>query len=118
MLPYKPDKKTVYAYSLKTVENLLNSGIEIYLYNGFIHSKVLMTEDVLSVGSCNFDYRSFELNFELTALIYGNKHINKHKQQVLQDLKSSTLITTKIYKRLTKKYRIWNLIYHILKKIL
>jgi len=37
----------------------------------FIYAKVCVIDDmVASVGSANFDVRSFELNFETNAVIY------------------------------------------------
>ncbi len=51
-------------------EALLNYGVEIYEYqNHFVHSKIMVVDDVISsVGSVNFDPRSFHLNFEVTTI--------------------------------------------------
>jgi len=48
--------------------------VEIYEYtNIFVHSKVLIIDDkIASVGSVNFDPRSFNINFEATVLIENN----------------------------------------------
>lgn len=118
VLPQKPDKKIVYAGTLKCIKKLFNSGVNIYLYKGFIHSKVLLTEHVLSVGSCNFDNRSFELNFEVTSLIYNPREINKHKAIILSDIKNSTPLTKKIINKLLTKYSMSTLTYFIAKKLL
>ncbi len=54
------------------ITELLEAGVRIFLYeNGFIHSKYLLVDSVFSsVGSPNVDVRSFDLDFEVTALIY------------------------------------------------
>ncbi len=54
------------------ITELLEAGVRVFLYdNGFIHSKYLLVDSVFSsVGSPNVDVRSFDLDFEVTALIY------------------------------------------------
>ena len=54
------------------ISELLEAGVRIFLYrNGFIHSKYLLVDNIFSsVGSPNVDVRSFDLDFEVTALIY------------------------------------------------
>jgi cardiolipin synthase len=51
---------------------LMEEGIEVYEYHaGLLHSKILVVDKAWSmVGSANMDYRSFRLNFEITALLY------------------------------------------------
>ncbi|WP_411894507.1 cardiolipin synthase [Winogradskyella sp. A2] len=57
------------------VEQLLKAGIEVYQYEkGFIHSKTMIVDSVFcSVGTANMDYRSFNINFEVNALIYDKE---------------------------------------------
>ncbi len=57
------------------ITELLEAGVRIFLYeNGFIHSKYLLVDSVFSsVGSPNVDVRSFDLDFEVTALIYDEE---------------------------------------------
>lgn len=54
------------------ISELLDAGVRVFLYrNGFIHSKYLLVDNIFSsVGSPNVDVRSFDLDFEVTALIY------------------------------------------------
>ncbi|WP_289645018.1 phospholipase D-like domain-containing protein [Maribacter aestuarii] len=55
-------------------EDLLQVGVNIYLRPDFSHSKVIIIDGkIASVGSGNFDYRSFEHNFETNVLIYDEK---------------------------------------------
>ena len=52
-------------------EGLLKAGVDIYLRDDFSHSKVIFIDDeITSIGSTNFDCRSFEHNYELNALIF------------------------------------------------
>ena len=50
-------------------------SIEIcILKNRFSHSKlIIIDKEIASVGSGNFDYRSFEHNYEINTLIYDKE---------------------------------------------
>lgn len=62
-------------------EQLLAVGIEIYLRPDFSHSKMILIDgEIASIGSGNFDYRSFEHNFETNAVLY-----DKELTQTIQD---------------------------------
>ncbi|CAG2534784.1 MULTISPECIES: cardiolipin synthase [Maribacter] len=62
-------------YSMfSTFEALLEVGANIYLRPDFSHSKVIIIDgEIVSVGSGNFDYRSFEHNFETNAILYDKE---------------------------------------------
>ena len=67
----KADSLPVYLAGFHYIEKLAGLGINFYEYKpGFLHQKVLLVDDTLStVGTTNFDNRSFRLNFEVTAVI-------------------------------------------------
>jgi len=50
---------------------LLKAGVEVYLYKkGFMHAKTMIIDGAISVvGTANMDYRSFDLNFEVNAIV-------------------------------------------------
>ncbi len=59
---------------------LLDSGVNIYLYKHpvFLHNKqVLIDDDIAVVGSSNLDIRSFELDLELTILLYDSEIVKQ-----------------------------------------
>lgn len=72
IFPQRSDSAVANWNTRSYITELLDAGIRIYLYEkGFAHSKYLLVDGVFaSVGSPNVDIRSFELNFEVTALIY------------------------------------------------
>lgn len=73
---------------------LLDVGIEIYRSSNFLHSKIIITDnEIVSVGSGNFDYRSFEQNFETNALIYDEKIAQKISEDFLKDCEKGTVLT-------------------------
>lgn len=77
------------------ISELLDAGVRIFLYeNGFIHSKYLLVDDVFaSVGSPNVDVRSFDLDFEITALVYDVSFASGLRALFLEDLAECTEIT-------------------------
>lgn len=87
ILPYKSDsvilKWSVRAY----LEELMEAGVEVFFYhNGFLHSKIIIADDVASIGTANVDERSFEHNFEVNALLYDAQISKELKQQLEDDL--------------------------------
>ncbi|MEO7082359.1 MAG: cardiolipin synthase, partial [Flavobacteriales bacterium] len=53
---------------------LMEAGADVFLYRkGFMHAKTMVVDRSISViGTANMDQRSFHLNFEMNALIYGS----------------------------------------------
>ncbi|QTD37729.1 cardiolipin synthase [Polaribacter batillariae] len=71
LLPKKGDSKTATYSMFSYFEDLMKAGVNIYLRDDFSHSKVIFIDDeIASVGSTNFDCRSFEHNYELNAIIF------------------------------------------------
>lgn len=74
-------------------EVLLRAGITIYLYNApvLLHSKfIIADEQLVTVGSSNFDLRSFVLNLEVTLVIFDANTATMFKQIVEQYISRST----------------------------
>jgi cardiolipin synthase A/B len=67
----KGDSKAVFLAAFHYMHVLRDLGIRFYAYKpGFLHEKVMLVDDDIStIGTANFDNRSFRLNFEVTALI-------------------------------------------------
>ncbi len=89
IIPKKPDIKTAYFASQTYLKGLLQSGVEIYYYTkGMMHSKTMVIDEAIStVGSTNFDQRSFSLNAEVNAFILDVGIAQKLKFQFENDLK-------------------------------
>ena len=58
---------------------LVQSDVKIYQYRpGLIHGKTVLVDNSLAMlGTANLDVRSFNLNFELTILMYGSEAATK-----------------------------------------
>ena len=94
LVPGVCDSKLVNAASKSYYNDLLQAGVEIYLYQkGFIHAKTLVTDGKLSIiGTANMDYRSFELNFEVNAIIYDKPFAEKMRSVFFDDLETAKKI--------------------------
>lgn len=95
LIPARSDSKVVYWATRSYVQELLEAGIKVYMYEaGFNHSKLVIIDgEFCSVGSANMDVRSFEDNFEVSALIYDRRLAAELEASYDADLRSSRLIT-------------------------
>lgn len=100
MIPCKPDHPFVYWSTLSFIGDLLDVGVKAYTYdNGFIHAKTIVADGIAaSVGSANFDIRSFRLNFEANVFFYDPISGGEMKQAFLDDLPKCTEITRESYR--------------------
>ncbi|WP_455169104.1 cardiolipin synthase [Aegicerativicinus sediminis] len=76
------------------LDRLLEANVKIYRYcKGFIHAKTIVVDDMFStVGTSNMDNRSFNINFEINALIYNRDFTLKLKQQFFDDVEECELL--------------------------
>lgn len=97
MVPCMPDHPFVYRTTLYNAGKLIQDGARIYIYeNGFLHAKTLSVDgEVCTVGSANFDIRSFRLNFESNAFIYDKEVTEDLDARFMNDIKLSRPYTQK-----------------------
>lgn len=88
MLPSKCDSLMLQHASFSYITSCLKAGIKVYLYNpGMLHAKSMTVDDSLVIaGSANFDFRSFENNFECNLLIYDSATNRKMRDIFFADL--------------------------------
>lgn len=101
MIPCMPDHFFVYWATLSYCGELLRSGGRVYIYdNGFLHAKTLVVDgEVASVGSANFDRRSFKLNFEANAFIYDKEVSEKMEKIFFKDIEHGHELTLHEYEQ-------------------
>jgi cardiolipin synthase len=89
------DAKTVGIASKQEWGDLLASGLEISLYQPtMFHCKMLIFDEyMVSVGSTNFDMRSFELNDEASLNVYDQEFAHQMTKVFERDLEASTPYT-------------------------
>lgn len=94
MLSEKSDARVSQWCTMSYLSELLEAGVKVYLYRkGFNHSKTLVIDGYFtSVGSVNMDNRSFDHNFEVTAIVYDKDIARKMEDQFKKDINSSRLV--------------------------
>jgi cardiolipin synthase len=87
----KGDSLPVFLAAFHYIDQLRGLGIRFYAFKpGFLHEKVmLIDDDVATVGTANFDNRSFRLNFEVTALVADREFAREMEQMFEQDFANS-----------------------------
>ncbi len=82
------------------IELLEDSNVRFYMHApGFLHQKVMVVDDAISsIGTHNFDNRSFRLNFEISAVIYDEEFTTEVAEMLEQDMATSRLIDPSTFK--------------------
>lgn len=90
----KPDSWPVHLAAFHYIQMLGEHGVKFYSYEpGFLHEKVMLVDDnVSTVGTANFDNRSFRLNFEVTALIVNEDFASEMEIMLENDFANSRRI--------------------------
>jgi cardiolipin synthase len=108
LIPNKPDHMLVYWATYWYTADLVKSGATAYTYeNGFVHAKTIIVDGTYaSVGSANFDVRSFQLDFEGNMVIYDKAFAQRLRDNFQDDLNKSEELTLERYEKRSRAIRI------------
>ncbi|MCM4166333.1 Major cardiolipin synthase ClsA [Arenibacter antarcticus] len=109
LVPGISDSKMVDAAARSYYTELLQHGVRIFLYaKGFVHAKTMVIDRELSIiGSANMDYRSFDLNFEVNAMLYSPDLTSELYQAFIKDLENSSEINANDWLNRPKYKDLW-----------
>lgn len=95
------DSESVRFASRASWGKLLEEGVEIHEYQPtMMHNKMLIVDrEMVSVGSTNFDGRSFRLNDEASMNVYDKPFAARMSEVFEQDLASTTRYTRDMWKQ-------------------
>ena len=95
LTPGKIDHNIVRSASRRGFGRLLQGGIEIYEYQAaLLHAKTMVVDGVwATVGSTNFDNRSFALNDELNVVLYDRAVVERLAAAFEADLGHARRVT-------------------------
>jgi cardiolipin synthase len=95
LVPGEIDFQITYRASRRHYGRMLMGGIEIFEYSpALLHSKTMVVDGVwATIGSTNFDNRSFALNEELNVTVYDKPLAESLEANFNEDLKHSRKIT-------------------------
>lgn len=90
IVPGIPDKWYVKSIGWSYYRELIELGVKIYEYNGFIHAKNFVSDDTTAVvGSINLDFRSLYLHFECASYMYKMPCVLDVKKDFLYTLENN-----------------------------
>ena len=95
LTPGKIDNQFTYTASRSHYGTLLLGGVKVFEYQAsLMHAKTIVVDGIwATIGSTNFDNRSFALNQEINVTIYDQATARKLEQIFNDDLKHSKEIT-------------------------
>ena len=101
MLPKRSDSDMLRWASNSYIQECLRAGVKIYLYEkGMLHSKAIIVDDeFVTIGSTNFDFRSFEHNFEANMLLYSKDFNARLKELFFRDQRDCHRMTSAEWRR-------------------
>jgi cardiolipin synthase len=95
----KSDNSTTIGAARSTYGWLLKRGVEIYEYQPTkLHTKLFVVDDVVHIGSANFDMRSLFLNLEMMLRVDDPQFAATMKRFVEQEIANSTRITRETHR--------------------
>ena len=120
MIPCMPDHLFVYWATYAYCGELIRSGARVFIYDGgFLHAKTMVVDgEVSTVGSANFDRRSFRLNFETNAFIYEEAFAKNMEIRFLSDMEHGHELTLAEYDRRSTKIKFKEAVSRLLSDIL
>jgi cardiolipin synthase len=101
LLPQHPDHLFTAAAGRAHFTRLMEAGVNIHLFKpGLLHTKSATVDNAFALfGSANLDVRSFNLNFELSVLIYDRAVTGQLRDIQLNYLKDSVPLSPKEWSR-------------------
>ena len=96
----KSDNHATIAAARYTYKNLLRRGAEIYEYQATkLHTKLVILDDVVHIGSSNFDIRSIYLNLEMMLRVSDPKFSMLLRSYFEQELSQCEPITAELHRQ-------------------
>ena len=101
MMPAHTDSLLLHYASFSYITQCLAAGIKIYLYKpGMLHAKsMVIDDDLVTAGSTNFDFRSFENNFECNLFIHDPELNAKMRDIFYADMKECEKLQKEKWKK-------------------
>lgn len=109
LIPDEADSALVNLSAWSYMKELQDVGIEVYRYTkGFMHHKVMLIDDeYCTIGTANFDNRSFRLNFELTMGIHDADFTSEVAQMLETDFSHARRVQPGELEQRSLWYRFW-----------
>ena len=120
MMTGLPDKKIPFHAAHTYFGRLLEAGVTVYRYDaGFLHAKtVTIDDDVVIIGTCNWDIRSLLLHDEVVSVFYDPGVAAANARQYEQDIGSCSEVTATELAQLGARARLRNSLCRLTSRLL
>jgi cardiolipin synthase len=96
----KSDNNATIAAARHSYSRLIRRHVELYEYQpAKLHTKLAIVDDIVHIGSSNFDYRSFYINLEIMLRIKDAAFAKAMRGYFEAELRDCKWITPEIHKR-------------------
>jgi len=97
IIPDAPDLPLYRYVNFSYLPGVLNAGVKVYAYKsrerGVLHTKMLVSDDISTIGSTNLNSRSLKLDFEANVYVFNCNITQKVVDTFKADLKDCIKIT-------------------------
>jgi len=102
----KSDNNATIAAARDSYSRLLRRHVEMYEYQPVkLHTKLAIVDDIVHIGSSNFDYRSLYINMEVMLRIKDAAFADAMRGYVEGEIANSRWITPELHKRRSSLWR-------------
>jgi cardiolipin synthase len=102
----KSDNNATIAAARHSYSRLLRRHVEMYEYQAAkLHTKLAIVDDVVHIGSSNFDYRSLYINLEIMLRIKDARFADAVRRYFDRELADCRWITPDLHKRRANAWR-------------
>ncbi|MGB1129844.1 MAG: cardiolipin synthase [Haloferula sp.] len=110
LIPDEGDSSMVDLSAWSFLPELHQSGIEVYRYTkGFMHHKVTVIDDrYCTIGTANFDNRSFRLNFEVTMGVDDEEFTSEVVRMLEEDFSNARKVERGEYDQKSGWFKFWS----------
>jgi cardiolipin synthase len=102
----KSDNNATIAAARHSYSRLIRRHVELYEYQpAKLHTKLAIVDDIVHIGSSNFDYRSFYINLEIMLRIKDAGFADAMRGYFERELTDCKWITHEVHKRRSSLWR-------------
>jgi cardiolipin synthase len=120
MMTGVPDKKLPFNAAHAYFPTVLEAGVRVFTYDaGFLHAKtVTVDEELVVVGTCNWDIRSLILHDEVVAVVYDEEVARTFAEQYEKDLGQCSEVTLADVAALGRRVKLRNSLARLTSRLL
>jgi len=102
----KSDNNATIAAARHSYSRLLRRHVQMYEYQpAKLHTKLAIVDDIVHIGSSNFDYRSLYINLEIMLRVKDAGFANAMRAYFEGEIANSKWITPELHKRRSNPWR-------------